>query len=214
MAHKCNTNETPTIIQFNNVKDAVISVGISSNGRIIDGSNPHIIHSRQQDQASNNHIIIARTDGPQREAELSHNQINDRRNAGSKPSDTHGAAPFVVEAETANAGQKWTFSAFGNNEPAALKQAELRSRTQANNQQHSVCDAFLRDGYAPGQPRAYDASVYGDGSRRQPLDQRRQHDSQRPSNDSSYRQGEGAQAAKNLAESYGAKLPLKIQLKP
>ena len=47
VAHKCNTNETPTIIQFNNVKDAVISVGISSNGRILEGSNPRIIHSHQ-----------------------------------------------------------------------------------------------------------------------------------------------------------------------
>ena len=77
-----------------------------------------------------------------------------------------------------------------------------------------MCDAFLKEGYAPGQPPVYDASVYGDGSLGQPLDPRRQHDSQRPSNESSYRQGEGAQAPKTLAQSYGAKLPLKIQLKP
>lgn len=36
--HASNNEAQPTIIQFNNVKDAVISVGISSNGRIID---PH-----------------------------------------------------------------------------------------------------------------------------------------------------------------------------
>jgi len=118
VSHKCNANETPTIIQFNNVKDAVISVGISSNGRILDGDAPHVIHGHQRDQANNNHIIIARRDGRQSDHGRDQNQASDHLGPREEAPEGQQNGTNLDNIEASSARRKWAFSSFGNRQMA------------------------------------------------------------------------------------------------